>query len=110
MNVLVAGCSGGEAETGQESKDRSTDASPKLFWIDYLGTLTELPFAAHGYASYFVLSLMDRHYRRGMDVEEGLALLKMCLQELKKRFIINLPTFSVKIIRATGIETLTLPV
>ena len=90
-NVLVGGCDG---------------EGSRLYWIDYLATLTELPFAAHGYASYFVLSLMDRHYRKDMTVEEGLGLLKMCLQELKTRFIVNLPTFSVKIIRPTGIENM----
>lgn len=79
---------------------------PQLFWIDYLATLTQIPFAAHGYASYFVLSLMDRHYRAGMNVEEGLALLKMCLNELRTRFIVNLPEFSVKIIRPNGIENI----
>lgn len=74
--------------------------------MDYLGTLTELPFAAHGYASYFVLSLMDRHYRRDMSLEEGMSLLKMCIQELKTRFIVNLPEFSVKVITPTGIENI----
>jgi 20S proteasome subunit beta 4 len=88
--VLLGGCTDG----------------PQLFWIDHLATLTELPFAAHGYAAYFVLSLMDRHYRKGMNVEEGIALLKMCLQELKTRFIVNLPEFSVRIVKATGIEKL----
>ena len=33
---------------------------PHLYWIDYLGTMTEVPFAAHGYGSYFALSLLDR--------------------------------------------------
>lgn len=83
---------------------------PQLYWIDHLATLTELPFAAHGYASYFVLSLMDRHYRAGMSVEEGLALLKMCLKELKTRFIVNLPDFTVKIVRASGTETMVMSV
>lgn len=75
-----------------------------------MATLTELPFAAHGYASYFVLSLMDRHYRKGISIEEGLSLLKMCLQELKTRFIVNLPEFSVRIIRGTGIEDLVISI
>jgi 20S proteasome subunit beta 4 len=35
-------------------------SEPKLYWIDYLGTVSEVPFAAHGYGSYFVLSLLDR--------------------------------------------------
>ena len=33
---------------------------PHLYWIDYLGTMTEIPFAAHGYGAYFALSLLDR--------------------------------------------------
>ena len=32
---------------------------PKLYWIDYLGSLVELEKAAHGYAEYFVYSTMD---------------------------------------------------
>lgn len=34
---------------------------PHLYWIDYLGTISEVPFAAHGYGSYFALSLLDRY-------------------------------------------------
>jgi 20S proteasome subunit beta 4 len=33
----------------------------KLYWMDYLGTQSDVPFAAHGYGSYFALSLLDRH-------------------------------------------------
>lgn len=32
---------------------------PRLYWIDYLGTLVETEKAAHGYAEYFVYSTMD---------------------------------------------------
>lgn len=32
---------------------------PSLYWVDYLGTITSVPFAAHGYGSYFALSLLD---------------------------------------------------
>lgn len=34
--------------------------TPHLYWIDYFGTLVEVPFGAHGYGSYFALSLLDR--------------------------------------------------
>ena len=34
--------------------------TPNLYWIDYLGTVVEVPFAAHGYGSYFALSLLDK--------------------------------------------------
>jgi hypothetical protein len=33
---------------------------PHLYWIDHFGTMTEVPFAAHGYGAYFALSLLDR--------------------------------------------------
>jgi len=34
---------------------------PKLYWMDYLGTQSDVPYAAHGYGSYFALSLLDRY-------------------------------------------------
>ena len=36
------------------------DHKPTLYWVDYLGTVVEVPFASHGYGSYFALSLLDR--------------------------------------------------
>jgi len=39
--------------------DTASD-SPHLYWVDYLGTMTEVPFGAHGYGAYFALSLLDR--------------------------------------------------
>ena len=42
--------------------DTATE-EPHLYWIDYLGTSTEVPFGAHGYGSYFALSLLDRSVR-----------------------------------------------
>jgi 20S proteasome subunit beta 4 len=29
--------------------------------MDYLGTMVEVPFAAHGYGAYFALSTLDRY-------------------------------------------------
>lgn len=95
-NVLIGGV-GAKEDTGP-------GLVPQLYWLDHLAALTELPFAAHGYAAYFVLSLLDRHWRRGITLPEGLELLRMCLMELKTRFIVNLPHFTVKIIRSSGIE------
>lgn len=34
--------------------------SPHLYWLDYFGTITEVPFAAHGYGAFFALALLDR--------------------------------------------------
>ena len=35
---------------------------PQLFWLDYLGTLAEVPYGAHGYAAYCAYS--KRQIRR----------------------------------------------
>ena len=90
VNVLVGGATASDG--------------PELYWIDHLSALAKVPFAAHGYAGHFVLSLLDRHYRPGMGVEEAIELFQLCMAELKTRFIVNLPEFSVRIIRSDGIE------
>ncbi|ORX46976.1 N-terminal nucleophile aminohydrolase [Hesseltinella vesiculosa] len=81
---------------------------PELFWIDYLGAMASLPFAAQGYGAYFCTSLMDRHYREGMDVEEAKKLLQQCINELKTRFIVNMPKFVVKLVDKDGVHEIEL--
>lgn len=41
----------------------------KLYWMDYLGTLQQVTKGAHGYAGYFVNSVLDQHYRSDMTLE-----------------------------------------
>ncbi|EPZ31979.1 N-terminal nucleophile aminohydrolase [Rozella allomycis CSF55] len=77
---------------------------PELYWIDYMGTMQKLPFAGHGYSAYFNLSLLDRHYKANMSLEEASSVLGMCFQELKTRFMVNLPEFTVKVIDKDGIR------
>lgn len=38
---------------------------PELFFLDYLASMVKVPFAAHGYGSYFSLGVMDRYYKDG---------------------------------------------
>ena len=68
----------------------TAEAVPLLYWIDYLGTMAQVPYAAHGYGAYFCLSTMDRFHRPDMDLQQGLALLKRCIDELSTRFIVNM--------------------
>ncbi|KAF9045744.1 20S proteasome subunit [Hymenopellis radicata] len=60
----------------------TTEHCPHLYWVDYLGTMTPVPFAAHGYGAYFVLSLLDRYHDPEASLEEGLATLKRCVDEV----------------------------
>jgi 20S proteasome subunit beta 4 len=81
---------------------------PELYWIDYLSAMTKAPYAAHGYAQFFCLGLMDRYYTPNMSVEEAKDLLRKCFHELKTRFIVNLPRYMIKVIDKDGIREIEL--
>ncbi|CAI9727871.1 proteasome subunit beta type-2 [Octopus vulgaris] len=79
---------------------------PSLFYMDYLASLSEVPFAAHGYGAYFTLSILDRYYDEDLTEKDAYQLLHTCLDELQKRFVINLPSFHVRVIDKNGIREL----
>jgi len=78
--------------------------TPHLYWIDYLGTMASVPFAAHGYGSYFALSLLDRYHDPEAPLEEGLATLRRCIDEISKRLVIAPGKFKVKIVDKDGVR------
>ncbi|XP_073419075.1 proteasome subunit beta type-2 [Dendrobates tinctorius] len=79
---------------------------PSLFYMDYLASLAKAPFAAHGYGAHLTLSILDRYYKPDLTREEAVELLKKCIAELKKRFILSLPAFTVRVIDKDGIHDL----
>lgn len=79
---------------------------PKLFYMDYLGALVEVPFAIHGYGSYISLSILDRKYRPDMGRDDAIQLVRDCIAEIQKRFVYNLSSFKMKIIDADGMASL----
>ncbi|KAI5479888.1 20S proteasome subunit beta 4 [Pseudohyphozyma bogoriensis] len=81
-----------------------TSSTPELYWIDYLGTFGDVPYAAHGYGAYFALSTMDRWHHPEMNLEEGLELLRKCIGELETRFIVNLGEFTVRVADKDGVR------
>ena len=86
--------------------DKGEGAS--LYYIDYLGAMAKMPFAAHGYAAYFLFSTMDSAWKPGMTEAEALALVRVCIAELAKRFTIHQPHFTVKVADASGIREIAL--
>ncbi|CDQ79590.1 proteasome subunit beta type-2 [Oncorhynchus tshawytscha] len=79
---------------------------PGLYYMDHLSALAKAPFAAHGYGAYLTLSILDRYYRPDLTRDEAVDLLKKCVEELNKRFILNLPSFTVRLIDTEGIHDL----
>lgn len=86
---------------------------PCLYWIDYLASMAPVPYAAHGYAQYVVsrgcvptvsfylvvvvlicgrfycLSILDKHHHPDISLEQGMKILEMCTDELKRRLPID---------------------
>ncbi|KAM0791587.1 hypothetical protein ACM66B_006030 [Microbotryomycetes sp. NB124-2] len=81
-----------------------TASKPELYWIDYLGTMATVPYAAHGYGAYFCLSTMDRWHNPDMSLDEALDLLRKCVNELETRFIVNLGNFTVRVADKDGVR------
>jgi 20S proteasome subunit beta 4 len=77
----------------------------KLYYLDYLGSMHQMPFAIQGYASNFVLSIFDRYYKPDMSLEEGLEIAKLCIAELNRRFLLAQPDWTIKVIRKDGDKT-----
>jgi len=77
---------------------------PSMYYLDYLASMHPMKAAAHGYGSNFVLSTLDRYYKKDMSLDEGLTVLKRCVYELKQRFLIQQPKFKVKCADKDGIR------
>ncbi|EGC37676.1 hypothetical protein DICPUDRAFT_46345 [Dictyostelium purpureum] len=91
INLILAGY---DKETG-----------PSLYYMDYLGSLQKLTFACHGYSSYFLLGLLDRHHNVNLTLDEGIALMKLCTKELNTRFLVS-GKYILKFVSADGIKVI----
>ena len=92
VNLLVAGY---EEKTG-----------PSLYFMDYLASIHEIPRAAHGYAAHFTLGLLDRFYKKDLTEEEGIQIIRMCIQELATRFLVNRTGFIIKLVSKDGVRVI----
>ncbi|CAG1993560.1 unnamed protein product [Fusarium graminearum] len=103
---------------------------PSLYWLDYLASLAEVPYAAHGYAQYvfpeirlerhnmnqwvwtgadlcfyryYCLSILDKHHHPDITLHQGIKILTMCIDELKRRLPLDFKGMVVKAVKADGI-------
>ena len=65
-----------------------------------------MPYAAHGYAQYYCLSILDKHHHPDISLEQGLKLLRMCSEELKKRLPIDFKGLTVKVVTPEGVKVI----
>lgn len=79
-------------------------AGAHLYYLDYLGTMQAVPFAAHGYGTTFVTAVLDRLWRPDLTEQEGLDLMQKCCDEVKKRVIISNAHFITKVVNKDGAQ------
>ena len=107
VNLLIGGSDAGAAARAA-GLGAGGAHTPSLYFIDYLGSSAAMDFAAHGYAGYFLYSTLDRHWRAGLNIEDALALARVCVKELATRFLLHQPNFTVKVADKDGVRELKL--
>eukprot|EP01116_Phalansterium_solitarium_P024999 TRINITY_DN935_c0_g1_i2.p1 TRINITY_DN935_c0_g1~~TRINITY_DN935_c0_g1_i2.p1 ORF type:complete len:231 (+),score=41.35 TRINITY_DN935_c0_g1_i2:59-694(+) len=96
VNLLLAGFDASATDAG--------NGTASLYFIDYLSSLHKVNFACQGYANYFLLGLLDKHYKKGMSFDEALDLMTLCTNELRTRFVLNTTKFIIKCVDADGVR------
>jgi len=107
-NELAVALRKGPYQTNLLVGGYDANGGASLHWIDYMASHAKVPFGAHGYAGNFIISIFDREWKHNMTLEQGLAIVRMCLHELKTRFMISQPNFVIKCVDKDGVRNITL--
>ena len=76
----------------------------QVYWLDYLGTMAETDYAVHGYAAYFLSSVLASDWKHGLSQEDAFDLTKRCIKALKSRFIIHHEGFDIWVVDEQGVR------
>ncbi len=74
--------------------------------MDYMASLHELNRCAHGYGAHFTLGLLDRFWKPEMTEEEGIEVIRKCIEEIKTRFLVNRSHYTVKLVNSKGVKVI----
>ena len=77
---------------------------PQLYWMDYLGTIADVEYGSHGYAAYFVNSILSNSYKPGLNLEDCIQIAKQCVNELRTRFLMSQDQFMATVIDQNGVR------
>lgn len=53
---------------------------------------------------YYCLSILDKHHHPDIDYDQGMKILRLCTDELKRRLPVDFKGMLVKVITKDGIE------
>lgn len=108
VNLLIGGFDAAGAGAGAAAAGAAAEGGASLYFVDYLGAMAKMDFAAHGYAGYFLYSLLDRHWKAGLSEAEALDLARLCIKELATRLVVHQPAFKVKVADKDGVREVAL--
>lgn len=78
-------------------------SGPELHYIDYLGNSVPVRYGGHGAAMNFCTPILEEFYKPDMDTQAAYDVIKKCVIELYKRFVINLRNIDLFLISKNGI-------
>lgn len=78
------------------------NGKPGLYFMDYLASMEKCNKCAHGYGAMFTLGLMDRYWKKDLELEEAKDIIRKCIAELEKRFIVQLGKYKCKVVDKDG--------
>jgi len=109
VDLATASLTPRESSIGVANHSNDGGLQPALFWLDEYGALQRVSYAAHGMASTLLWSVLDRGYKKNMNVDEAVELLKECLTQLKTRYAFSTNAqFCVKCLDGTGCRVIQL--
>jgi len=83
---------------------KDNNVVPSLYFIDYMASMQKLKYGAHGYGAFFVWGLLDKYYHADITQDDALSVMKMCIEEIQTRLLMNSPNFIVKVVDKDGVR------
>ncbi|KAG5191797.1 nucleophile aminohydrolase [Tribonema minus] len=75
----------------------------QLYWLDGMGSLQPIPFGAHGAASSFVISVLDKGHRGDeTELRDAVRLMRDCVAQLSTRYLVRGGGFQMMVVDARG--------
>jgi len=79
-----------------------------LYYLDYLGVVSKVDKAAHGYGGNFLYGLLDHWWNPEMSFEEAKEVMAKCAHALRTRFLVAQPHFVFKCVDSNGVHEIEL--
>ena len=102
VNMLIGGVDMKKPEDA--GPDAEGVPTPSLYYLEYLGSMQKANFGCHGYGAYFIYSTLDRYWKPGLTQAEAREIAMKCIKQVNLRFLVGMPSWSIKIITRDGIE------